>query len=211
MSYLALFPLRLVAFPGETVHLHIFEPRYRELIHDCDNEGIPFGINVTLDKKLMPIGTELMLERIVRRYPQGEMDVECLALGTYRLNSFDQKAPGKEYAGGNITHIDHENDPDPAKNALLLERVRQLYETIEVEKALPDTAQEFRTFDFAHHVGFSIEQEYEFLTIPQEIMRQERMLRHLESLMPKLDEAREVARRAMMNGHFKNALPPEIE
>ena len=44
MDKIALFPLSLVVFPGEELRLHIFEPRYKQLIHDCTTDNITFGI-----------------------------------------------------------------------------------------------------------------------------------------------------------------------
>ena len=38
--FLPLFPLELVVFPGEFLKLHIFEPRYRQLIQECRDEGV---------------------------------------------------------------------------------------------------------------------------------------------------------------------------
>ena len=49
---LALFPLQLIVYPGERLPLHIFEKRYQQLITDCENEGIAFGIPSYIDEKL---------------------------------------------------------------------------------------------------------------------------------------------------------------
>ncbi|WP_332914209.1 hypothetical protein [Algoriphagus boritolerans] len=71
--YIPFFPLKLVAFPGEELNLHVFEPRYKELLEDVENHGTTFGICVFTDK-LSGYGTEVALERIkktVRRWPNG--------------------------------------------------------------------------------------------------------------------------------------------
>lgn len=47
MVELALFPLQIVVFPSEEVPLHIFEPRYRQLVKDTAESGNPFGIVLT--------------------------------------------------------------------------------------------------------------------------------------------------------------------
>jgi hypothetical protein len=60
----------------------------------------------------------------------------------------------------------------------------------------------------AHHVGFSIEQEYKFLTIGDEIDRQEFMINHLENLIPIVKDMERLRKRVEMNGHFKNIIPP---
>ena len=59
---LALFPLQLVVFPGESLNLHIFEPRYRQLIEDAEQQGITFGVPTVIKGALQPIATEVSLE-----------------------------------------------------------------------------------------------------------------------------------------------------
>ena len=63
IDFLPLFPLKLVAFPGEQLNLHIFEPRYKQLFRECEENQITFGIPAFIDNKIMDIGTELKLEK----------------------------------------------------------------------------------------------------------------------------------------------------
>ncbi|MEL7221839.1 MAG: LON peptidase substrate-binding domain-containing protein, partial [Bacteroidota bacterium] len=65
---LALFPLQIIAFPGEAVNLHIFEPRYRQLITDCVEEGITFGIPSFVNGKVNEFGTEVKLIKIEKTH-----------------------------------------------------------------------------------------------------------------------------------------------
>ena len=60
-DFLPLFPLKLVAFPGEELNLHIFEPRYKQLIRECEQNGTTFGIPTFLDNKVLDFGTEIEL------------------------------------------------------------------------------------------------------------------------------------------------------
>ena len=211
MPYLPLFPLRLVAFPGEPLNLHIFEPRYRQLITECRDEGTTFGINATIDGRLMPVGTEMKLLEIVKVHPQGEMDVRCQGKGTYRLKSYDREAPDKLYAGGSVSFVDSTGPADPGTAEPVLERLRQLYQRLRVRKKIEETPENFSTYQYAHHIGLSLEQEYELLTISSEENRRRFMLQHIDQLLPKIEEQSDLQRRVSMNGHFKNALPPDFE
>ncbi|MGD1947779.1 MAG: LON peptidase substrate-binding domain-containing protein, partial [Croceivirga sp.] len=74
---LPLFPLQSVFFPGETVPLHIFEERYKQLINDCREEAVTFGIPVYIDGTVH-FGTEVQLVEVVNTYETGEMDVVCI-------------------------------------------------------------------------------------------------------------------------------------
>lgn len=43
---LPLFPLHVVLFPDMPLPLHVFEPRYREMILRCREQKSPFGITL---------------------------------------------------------------------------------------------------------------------------------------------------------------------
>ena len=45
VRYLPLFPLPLVLFPGVPLPLHIFEPRYRQLLSDIQSSDNLFGLS----------------------------------------------------------------------------------------------------------------------------------------------------------------------
>ena len=56
-NFIPIFPLSIVVFPGEELNLHIFEPRYKQLIGDCFSENRAFGIPSIVKEKLMEFGT----------------------------------------------------------------------------------------------------------------------------------------------------------
>ncbi len=209
-TFLPLFPLQIVAFPGEEVNLHVFEPRYRELMKDCEAEGITFGLIAYIDGKVQEYGTELELTSVEKRYPDGKLDVRTRGLGTFRLYEFYNKAPGKLYAGGRIERLEDHTKGDFLKNEKILELLEQFFESLRISKSIPDNNEDFRTFDVAHHVGFSLEEEYDFLQIRNERERQEAIISHLEKMLPVVREMEELRRKVQMNGHFKNIIPPDV-
>lgn len=201
---LALFPLQLVVFPKEDLNLHIFEPRYKELMRDCEVEGITFGIPSYVNGQVMPVGTEMELAGINRRYPNGELDVVTKARATFRILDFYPKLPDKLYAGASIERLTFDQNEDLVQNESILELVRELFGILNVAKDLPETVHDFRTYDIAHFVGFSLEQEYDFLTQTDAHERQRNMLLHLQQVLPVVREMENLRQRARMNGHFKN-------
>jgi ATP-dependent Lon protease len=92
--FLPLFPLRLVVFPGEKLNLHIFEPRYKQLIHECETEGITFGINAFINDTMMPLGTEIKLLSIAKHYENGEMDICTEGVKVYEIEKFHKEPNG---------------------------------------------------------------------------------------------------------------------
>jgi len=207
---LAVFPLQIVAFPGEEVNLHIFEPRYKQLVRDCEEEGITFGIPPYLDGKVQEIGTEMELVEVVNRYPSGELDIRTRGLGLFAIQEFYPQAPDKLYAGARFRRLKNERKSNPGMAAQILERVAELYEVLRVDKEPPRDAKSFHTYEVAHEVGFNLEQEYEFLGLLTEFERQQYMLSHLERILPVVREMETLRQRVQMNGHFKNLQPPDF-
>lgn len=210
-AILPLFPLQLVAFPGESLNLHVFEPRYRQLVQECEEEGKTFGLPAFINGKVMEIGTEMRLLSVEKRYESGESDVKTEGVRPFRIKQLYRQAPGKLYAGAEVEWLEAENDKgDVAISVSILDMLENLFVLLKIDKEVPEDPAEMRTFDLAHHVGFSLEQEYQFLCIPDETARQEYMREHLERVLPMVREMENLRKRAQMNGHFKNILPPKF-
>jgi ATP-dependent Lon protease len=210
LRQLPLFPLRLVVFPKEKLNLHIFEPRYRQLMGECERTGMTFGIPAFIDDQLMEIGTEMRLLRIEKRYPGGELDIRTEGIGLFRLEEFFSEGRGRMYPSADIEPLPIDTEGDFIKNEDILGYVRELFDTLRIQKEVPAHNDTFLTFDVAHHVGFSLEQEYTFLGIPTEIERQNFMMEHLRKTLPVVREMEHLRTRALMNGHFKHITPPNF-
>jgi len=198
----------MVVFPEEFVKLHIFEPRYKQLIGECDEDGITFGIPAFIDDKVMDIGTEIELVSVERRFPNGELDIKTRGTGLFRIERFFGKLPDKLYGGGEISRLHNAVDGDPQLARQILDKLREMFQRLQLKKELPEDPEHLSVYTYAHQVGFTLEQEYEFLCILDEIGRQQYFLEHLERILPAVIEMDDIRRRAQMNGHFKNVIPP---
>lgn len=207
---LPLFPLQLVVYPGEKLNLHIFEPRYKQLMQVCENDDITFGIIPFLDSRLMSFGTEVILADVEKRYDNGELDVRTQGIGLFHLDEFFKTVPGKLYPGGHITRVDIVYDGSKKIGGHLLSMVRSLFHLLGIEKELPADPDRFSAYDIGHYVGLSQQQEYELLCMTGESERCEYLIEHLEHLLPTVRETEELKRKARMNGHFKNIMPPDF-
>lgn len=204
LDFLPLFPLQLVVFPNENLNLHIFEPRYRQLLNDVESEGITFGVPAFIDGKMMNHGTEVALIKVASRSEDGKMNVKTKGLGVFQIHEFYSKAAGKLYAGADVEHWKDNSVGDVESNAIIVEHIKQLFSILNINKSIPTDLEGFRAFDMGHHVGFSLEQEYQFLCLRSEMERQEFMLAHLKRLIPIVEEMEALRKRVQMNGHFKN-------
>ena len=207
---LPLFPLNLVVFPGEKLNLHIFEPRYRQLVRECIEQDTSFGIPPYLNDSLSELGTEMRLVGVEQTYSSGELDIRTKAVGIFRINKFYRQAPGKLYAGGLVENVAQDPEADPVLRSVITRQVRQLYEALGLRKLLLELAPDYSIFDVAHHIGFSTEQEYQLLATTSEIERQELVRDHLDTILPVVLETERLKERVRLNGHFKNLTPPNF-
>jgi Lon protease-like protein len=205
---LPIFPLKIVVFPGEHLNLHIFEPRYKQLVVECETESCTFGIPAFLNNKVMPTGTEMQLLKIEKRYDNGEMDIRTQGIGLFQIIDFQNVTNNKLYPSATIERLYEVSKGDKIKNVEILEDLKELFKTLHLNKKPPTDPESFVCFDVAHYVGFSMEQEYEFLCIPTELERQDYLSVHLKQMLPFVREMERLRERALLNGHFKHLKPP---
>lgn len=72
---LPLFPLEVVLFPGMPLPLHIFEPRYKEMIGLCLQHRQEFGVVLTLKEGIASVGCSAAIVQVVKRYDDGRLDI----------------------------------------------------------------------------------------------------------------------------------------
>ena len=118
------FPLELMAMPGEQIPLHIFEPRYRQLIEDCRNEQIVFGIPFVRDMRMEEYGALMQLERIKRVYRNETLDVDVRCVGIFRMLDYRDPLNEKLYSGGEVEIL-------PDTDLWPTQQVQELYQTFE--------------------------------------------------------------------------------
>ena len=75
-NFIPIFPLGIVVYPGEHLNLHIFEPRYRQLIKDSFESKKPFGIPAVIENKMQEYGSMVEIIELSKVYENGEMDIK---------------------------------------------------------------------------------------------------------------------------------------
>ena len=97
-----LFPLNVLPLPGELTPLHIFEPRYRQLLFDAESKDISFGIFYNHPNNEKKYGSIVKLESVIKRYQSGESDIIVKCLDLFNLQSMSKTYRDKSYPGGEI-------------------------------------------------------------------------------------------------------------
>lgn len=177
--FLPLFPLGVVAFPGELVLLHVFEPRYRQLMAECAESGISFGIVTTVPGGASSIGTEMKLDRILQTDENGNMDVAVRGLRVFRLQRFQPVVEGKLYSGGLVSFGKNSPKFDPELQAAVVQLYNRLQYRSGARQRIVAPYPENLSFLIGHDVGLTQAQELQLLSMPVESDRQTYLLQHL--------------------------------
>jgi uncharacterized protein len=203
-NFIPIFPLGIVVFPGEQLNLHIFEPRYKQLITECFAEKKPLGIPVVIDNKMAETGTLVEVTEITNTYEDGKMDVKTTGIKVFNLLEIIKEIPEKLYSGAIVTYQQNISTSNPLLLQKVINGVRQLHQLLQVTKDFKKPDAELCSYDVAHHAGLSLQEEVELLGLQQEIQRLEYLKRHFAKVLPVMAEMETLKERVKLNGHFKN-------
>lgn len=202
-NFIPIFPLGVVVFPGEQLNLHIFEPRYRQLIQDCFGENRSFGIPIVLKNNVSEMGTLVTITEIVQVHEDGKMDIRTRGEKVFRMLELVKTIPEKLYSGA-IVHYPDNDERQNSKLALqVIAAIRELHKLIQVSKDFKKPDTELCSYDLAHHAGLSLEEEYEFLGLLYESQRLEYLKQHLSKVLPVVAGMESLKERIQLNGHFR--------
>lgn len=204
-NFIPIFPLGIVVYPGEDLNLHIFEPRYKQLIRECAEAKKPFGIPTVINQQLGELGTLVTVVEITREYENGELDIKTKGGDVFRVLETVKEIPDKLYGGAIVTYPD--NSRGQGVRALMkwvLDSIREMHRLLDIRKAFNEPDELLLSYDVAHHAGMTLEEEYELLGLLREEQRQEYLKRHLLKVLPVLKSVEVLKERVKLNGHFKN-------
>lgn len=204
-AFLPFFPLNLVVFPDEKLNLHVFEPRYKQLVHESVSEGKSFGIPV-FDNGILEFGSEMMVEKVVKTYDNGEIDITTRCTRVFELVTFQEMVDGRLYSGGNVTFISNNKDGAPDRWLKLKELAQQLVEILKMEGKL-DVSVLTEEYELAHKLGLSLVQEYDMLQMVNQSERYDYLINHMERAIPFVKEMERAKEQIQMNGHFRHIDP----
>lgn len=202
-NFIPIFPLGIVVYPGEALNLHIFEPRYRQLISECLATKKPFGIPVVIENKLMEFGTLVEVTELKQTYADGKMDITTRGVSIFRILELVKEIPDKLYSGAIVNHPHNETKFRSPQIPALCEAIRTLHKLLQVEKTFPRPDEELSSYDLAHLAGLNVQQEYEVLQLFREDQRIEYMKRHLQKVLPVVKEMEALKEKIKRNGHFR--------
>ncbi len=199
MPELGLFPLGLVLLPTERAPLHIFEPRYKELIGECLDEEQEFGLVLADDDGLREIGTRAAVVEVLERFEDGRLNIVVEGGERFRLV---RETSGRAFQTGEVEAFADEDD-EPAE-AEAVERALALYRRVAeiagVEPDEPDPSSPLLSFELGGRVDFGLTAKQSLLELRAERERVGAVCELLERAAELLAAEQERRSRAATNG-----------
>jgi Lon protease-like protein len=157
-----MFPLSIFPLPGELVPLHIFEPRYRQLLQDAETRDIHFGIFLNHVANTEKVGSLVKLESIIKRYPTGESDIIVKCDDIFTMTTLFKTFSDKLYPGGEVTFWNTANSV-PVDDRLATEFNEYLH-MLKINQPSPNVT----SFSIANELSLSVEDKLKFVVLDEE-------------------------------------------
>ena|SRR5579859_572693 len=199
-----LFPLNVVLLPGADLPLHIFEPRYLEMVNRCLKEKSEFGVLLALPKGVVRVGCTAEIIEVVKRNDDETMDILTVGREPFRVLEFFDENPLAE------GQVDYLEDRDMPPNPSLRRELIELYETCHTlifEDYPKNTGTEQSaeiSFLIAGSLPMDLMWKQQILELRSELDRQERLVGYLRAWAPHLQKTGVMRQRAGGNGHGLN-------
>ena len=198
MPLLPLFPLEIVVFPGAPLPLHIFEPRYKEMIGECLAQNRAFGMVRAKENALSAIGCSARILTVIKKYEDGRMDISAEGAQRFEIIQLSQE---RSFLQAEVAFFDDE--PSTVSKSAA-ETVIQLHEQlfsvigqpVEVEQ---DAA--YLSFRLAQDLPVDLDFKQTLLEMKSEAERIEVLTEYYQATIPKIENSLRVRQRASGNGH----------
>jgi len=198
-AQLPLFPLDVVLLPGAPLPLHIFEPRYKEMISECLAQKTPFGIVRTKQEGFVNVGCTAEIINVLKKYDDGRMNI--LAEGQRRFEVL-QVNEERSFLQAEVFYLSDEADLPSAGEQ---ERAIQLHgEIMQLAGAQPekaDAAAGQLAYRLAGSLPFDPDFQQALLEMNSEADRVRAVISFFERILPVLQQSAKAKRRAGGNGH----------
>ena len=198
MQELGLFPLPLVLVPTERLPLHIFEPRYKELINECLESGGEFGLVLaTGDGAVHEVGTRATVTEVLETLEDGRMNVLVEGQERFRLLELTS---GRSFTTGLVEPLEDDEDPaDPADAQRAFALFRELAAEAGADVELSASSPEL-DWQLAAHVDLGADPKQELLALTSPRLRMRRLAELLGIALETVRTGAAIRDRASGNG-----------
>jgi Lon protease-like protein len=198
-ALLPLFPLDVVLLPGAPLPLHIFEPRYKEMIKECLDQKRSFGIVRAKEEGFVNVGCTAEIINVLKTYADGRMNI--LAEGQRRFEVL-QVNQERSFLQAEVFYLADEGDlPLAAEQE---KAVRLHGEIMQLAGAQPDKSETVSgqlAYRLAGSLPFDPDFQQVLLEMNSEADRIRAVISFFERILPMLQRNAKAKRRAGGNGH----------
>jgi Lon protease-like protein len=196
---LPLFPLDLVLLPGTPLPLHIFEPRYKEMIGECLENKTLFGVVRAQETDLADIGCTAEIIAVTKTYDDGRMDIVTQGRDRFELLEINQD---RSFLRGEVLLVTDEPDKAPStevERALALHK--QILALANAEQDLPPEDETPLSYHLAGSLPLDLDFKQKLLATRSESQRIQTVIGYFETILPNLRRAVQIRNKAGGNGH----------
>ena len=199
-TLLPLFPLDLVLLPGTPLPLHIFEPRYREMISECLDLSQPFGVLRGKEQGLAEIGCTAEILTVTKKYPDGRMDIVTEGRARFEVLQLNQE---RAFLQGEVLYL--QDEPGAVRQEEIAEAMKLHGEIMTLAGAEPEKSMEVDEGRLSFHLAGSLPLDLDFkqtlLGMKSEAERLRAIILFFENILPTMRRTLHVRRKAGGNGH----------
>ena len=201
---LPLFPLNVVLLPGADMPLHIFEPRYRQMVRDCLEAKSPFGVLLALPNGMAGTGCTAEILEVTSRYDDGRCDILTVGREPFRIVELFPEEPLMR------GHVDFLEDRPAAVNPRISHELIELYETChtlifdDYPRDPAESAEDKISYRIASRLPMDLLWKQRVLELRSEAERQERLVAYLREWAPHLQKEDTLRAQTAGNGHALN-------
>lgn len=199
MALLPLFPLELVLLPGTPLPLHIFEPRYKEMIRECISTEAPFGVVRAFEEGIAEVGCTAEIITVTKEYPDGRMDLICEGRKRFEVIEVNRD---RSFLQAEVLIVP--DDPEAAAQEERVKAVQLHLEILSLAGAVQDLSaadQNQLSFYLAGSLPLDLDFKQKLLAMRSEAQRIQAVAAYLETILPQLKRAARARQTAGGNGH----------
>ncbi len=194
-----LFPLDVVLFPGTPLPLHIFEPRYKEMIAECRAQNRTFGVVRALEQGLAEVGCTAEIVTVVKEYPDGRLDLVAEGRQRFEIVRLNQE---RLFLQAEVLMISDEGESaPPQETARAVQLHAELLALAGARQDLSAADPKVLSFYLAGSLPLDLDFKQKLLELRSESERLSLLIHYLEILIPKLRRAATSREKAGGNGH----------
>ncbi len=204
-----LFPLNVVLLPGTGLPLHIFEPRYRQMVRQCVETQTEFGLLLSLPKGIVRVGCTAEVIEVVKHYEDGRLDIFTVGRSPFRIVELLNPDAFAEEAllEGHVDYLDDRERPVSARVRRELVELYEVCHTIvfgDYPRSIQSEVPENLSYVVAGTLPMELMWKQQVLELRSEADRQERLVTYLREWAPHLQKEETLRQHADGNGHGLN-------